>query len=61
MRDDAISYDVNDELDTKDENDEYRTDDVNYFLPEPYIVLIECDGGPDQNLTFVSNQVSLLR
>ena len=26
----------------------------------PYWVLMECDGGPDHNLTFLSNQLSLL-
>ena len=24
-----------------------------------YLVLIECDGGPDHNLTFLSNQLAL--
>ena len=27
--------------------------------PLPYLVLIECDGGPDHNLTFLFNQLAL--
>ena len=26
----------------------------------PYLVLIECDGGPDHNLTFLINQIALV-
>ena len=26
----------------------------------PYLVLLECDGGPDHNLTFLINQISLV-
>ena len=59
MIDDASAVVVNEELDSKDKNDEYRTDYVNNFLPDLYNILIECDGGPDHNLTIVSNQVSI--
>ena len=29
-------------------------------VPFPYLVLLECDGGPDHNLTFLINQISLV-
>ena len=56
---DSRAADVNEDLDFKGKNEEYRTDGVNAFLTEPYIVLLELDGGLDHNLTFVSNRVSL--
>ena len=59
MRYDARESALNEDIYFKEKNHEYRTYDVNYFLPEPYISLLECDGGIDHNMNFVSNQVSL--
>ena len=55
MRYDARESALNEDIYFKEKNHEYRTYDVNYFLPEPYISLLECDGGIDHNMNFVSN------
>ena len=50
IRYDAVAAAVNEELDFEEKNDEYRNNYVNDFMPYPYVVFIECDSGPDQNL-----------
>ena len=60
MTDDTRAAVVNKELDFEYENDEYRTNGDNYFFPETYIFLIECDGGPDHNLTFYPTKLLFL-
>ena len=42
------------------ENRSSRDETVDTVQGLPYWVLMECDGGPDHNLTFLSNQLALL-